>query len=437
MQVAMHCGSIVGSLLQGTISDRFGRKTTFLGCTTIVMISGMCSAFSTNLYIFTILRFIQTVSASGIYIPVFVLGLELVGPTKRLWAGMLMNYFYSFGMILMSGIGYGLRHWKYIQIACSAPAVIFLTYWWLIPEFPRWLISQGKQKEARSIILQIAKSNDRQDIVTLEQLTNEEDESVGQHRIWHLFSTRTMLFRSLIIWANWFVISLTYYGFYFNVGNLSGDFYLNQLISGLVEIPATFLLLPLLDTIGRMKLFVLGMCFGGVFLLVTGLVEVLLRINYVVTVTLAMLGKLGVTVGFSVIYIWAAELFPTPLRSSAMGFGCAFSNIGYILTPYIVQVTSRVAVFGKALPLLLFGGLALVASFLTLLLPETTNERLRETLHSDRHKRKSSVITTLSLPMSPSRRSSYKRILSRHNSRAVLNISTYRTCAHRPAPFSI
>ncbi|XP_069133982.1 organic cation transporter protein-like isoform X2 [Argopecten irradians] len=387
MQVAMHCGSIVGSLLQGIISDRFGRKTTFCGSTTMVMLAGVGSAFSTNLYLFTLLRFIQTICSTSIYVTAFVLGLELVGPSKRLWTGILINYFYTFGLIILSGIGYGLRNWKYIQIACSAPAAIFLVYWWLIPESPRWLISQGKQKEAMSIILKIAKSNDRQDIVTLEQLTTDEDESVGQHRIWHLLTTRVLLLRSLVIGANWFVIALAYYGFYFNAGNLSGDFYLNQLISGLVEIPATFLLLPLLDTIGRMKLFILGMCFGGVFLLTTGLVELFISDN-ITTVVLAMLGKLGVTVGFSVMYLWAAELFPTPLRSSAMGLGCACSNIGYILTPYIVQVTSSVSTLEKALPLLLVGGLSLAASFMTLLLPETANENLPETLQRNRRKPK-------------------------------------------------
>ncbi|XP_033740880.1 organic cation transporter protein-like isoform X3 [Pecten maximus] len=392
MQVAMHCGSIVGSLFQGFISDRFGRKITFCGSTTIILLAGMGSAFSTNIYIFTILRFIQTACSGSVYITAFVLGLEIVGPSKRRWAGILINYFYTAGLIILAGIGYWIRHWKYIQIACSAPAAIFLVYWWLIPESPRWLISQGKQKEARRIILKIAKSNNREDMLALEQLTDDEDEPVKKYGMWHLLSTRTMLCRSVIIWANWFVISLTYYGFYFNAGNLSGDFYLNQLIAGLVEIPATLLLLPLLDTIGRMKLFILGMCVGGVFLLLTGIVEILIS-SHVVTVTLAMIGKLGVTVGFSVVYIWAAELFPTPLRSSAMGLGCACSNIGYIMTPYIVQLTSSVPVLGKALPLLLFGGLALVASFLTVLLPETTNEHLPETLQSD-HRQKSSEIIT-------------------------------------------
>ncbi|OWF48252.1 Organic cation transporter protein [Mizuhopecten yessoensis] len=176
MQVAMHCGSIVGSLLQGLISDRFGRKITFCGSTTLMMLVGVGSAFTTNIYIFTILRFLQTICS-----------------TFRLWAGILINYFYTAGMILLAGIGYGLRHWKYIQIACSAPSAIFLVYWWVIPESPRWLISQGKQEEARAIILTIAKSNHRDHSLTLKQLTDDEDEPVKQYRIWHLLSSRSMI----------------------------------------------------------------------------------------------------------------------------------------------------------------------------------------------------------------------------------------------------
>ncbi|XP_060077972.1 organic cation transporter protein-like [Ylistrum balloti] len=396
IQVAIHCGSIVGSFVQGIISDRYGRKITFCGSTTLLMLAGLGSAFSTNIYMFTILRFIQSTCATSVYITAFVLGLEIVGPSKRRWAGILINYFYTAGLIVLSGIGYGLRHWKYIQIACSAPAALFLVYWWVIPESPRWLISQGKQEQAGVIILKIAKSNHYADNLTLEQLTDDDDdESVRQYRVWHLLSTWPMLFRSLIIWANWFVISLTYFGFYFNASNLSGYFYLNQLIAGLVEIPATLLLLPLLDTIGRKKLFILGMFIGGAFMLLTGVLEILIS-NHAVTVTLAMIGKLGITVGFSVMYIWAAELFPTSLRSTAMGLGCAFSNVGYIIMPYIVQMTSSVPAMGESLPLLLFGGLAIMASFLTVLLPETTNEHLPEILQTHKKRKRSRDTTDVS-----------------------------------------
>lgn len=60
------------------------------------------------------------------------------------------------------------------------------------------------------------------------------------------------------------VVSMGYYGLSLNTGNLSGDFYINFLLSGLAEFPAYTLCLLLLDRIGRRKLHVSCMILGGV-----------------------------------------------------------------------------------------------------------------------------------------------------------------------------
>jgi len=60
------------------------------------------------------------------------------------------------------------------------------------------------------------------------------------------------------------VVSMGYYGLSLNTGNLSGDFYLNFFLSGLVEFPAYTLCLVLLDRTGRKKLHVFTMVGGGI-----------------------------------------------------------------------------------------------------------------------------------------------------------------------------
>ena len=60
------------------------------------------------------------------------------------------------------------------------------------------------------------------------------------------------------------VVSMGYYGLSLNTGNLSGDFYLNFFLSGLVEFPAYTLCLVFLDRIGRKKLHVFTMVGGGI-----------------------------------------------------------------------------------------------------------------------------------------------------------------------------
>ena len=59
-----------------------------------------------------------------------------------------------------------------------------------------------------------------------------------------------------------------------------------------------------------------------------------------VTVTLAMLGKVGAAAAFAVIYVWAAELFPTVVRNAGMGASSSCARIGSMLSPYIAYLVS-------------------------------------------------------------------------------------------------
>ena len=65
------------------------------------------------------------------------------------------------------------------------------------------------------------------------------------------------------------VVSMTYYGLSLNTGNLGGDFYVNFLISGVVEFPAYTLCLVLLDRWGRKKCHCSSMLLGGIACLCT------------------------------------------------------------------------------------------------------------------------------------------------------------------------
>jgi OCT family organic cation transporter-like MFS transporter 4/5 len=62
---------------------------------------------------------------------------------------------------------------------------------------------------------------------------------------------------------------MTYYGLSLNTGNLGGDFYVNFLISGVVEFPAYALCLLLLDRWGRKKCHCSSMLLGGIACLST------------------------------------------------------------------------------------------------------------------------------------------------------------------------
>lgn len=65
-----------------------------------------------------------------------------------------------------------------------------------------------------------------------------------------------------------------------------------------------------------------------------------------------------------------------PYRSAGIGFGSAAARVGGVLCPFILLLGD----YYKMLPYFIFGGSALVAGILILLLPETRNTKLPETV---------------------------------------------------------
>lgn len=59
-----------------------------------------------------------------------------------------------------------------------------------------------------------------------------------------------------------------------------------------------------------------------------------------VTTILAMVGKLGASAAFAVVFIYSSEIFPTILRSGGVGIGSMFARIGALAAPYIADLVS-------------------------------------------------------------------------------------------------
>ncbi|XP_052712009.1 organic cation transporter protein-like [Crassostrea angulata] len=387
-------GVFVGALLLGALSDKIGRKKTLILSVLGLLASSLAVAWAENFYLFCVLRFIVGFCCAGTFMSAFVLGMEIVGPSKRLWAGVVIEYFFALGLVLLCLVGYLVREWKYNEIVLSVPSAFILVYWWLLPESPRWLINRGKFEEAKVIIRKIAKRNKVE--VTEKQLDSLECDETATGQLWHLFTSRVLFVRTIVIFINWCVVSMVYYGLSLNSGSLAGDFYLNFFLTGLVEFPAYTLCLVLLDRTGRKKLHCACMVLGGLACISTIFTVLYLEKRHQIysTVILAMLGKIGAAAAFAVIYVWSAELYPTVVRNVGMGASSSCARIGGMVSPYIADLSTLVdGHFGQALPLVVFGASSVIAGLLSLILPETLGANLPETIEDGKafpnHEKKS------------------------------------------------
>ena len=139
----------------------------------------------------------------------------MVGKESRMIAGVIFMMFFSLGFMLMGVLAFFVTDWRFYQIALTIPGLIFLAYWWIIPESTRWLLANNRKYKAIKQIKRIAESNNV--IVPkemLDKLVENETDSTDPDNNNKKKATALDLFRqphlrskALLIFFNWFVVS--------------------------------------------------------------------------------------------------------------------------------------------------------------------------------------------------------------------------------------
>lgn len=378
---ALMIGVMLGSIIFGDLSDRVGRKPIFFLSLVLQVLFGILVSMSPNYYSFIFSRMIVGSTTSGVYLVAYVIAMEMVGPKKRMLAGVIFQSFFTIGFIMTAGFAYFLRDWRTLQISLTLPGIAFFTYWWFIPESVRWLLTKGRWEEAKTNLRAVAAENNKSlPESVLEGLCHEienekkkESDSQEKPSLLDLFKYPNLRKKSLVIFFLWFVNAGTYYGLSWNTSDLGGNEYINFVISGVVEIPAYAILIFTLDKWGRKGVLCGSMIIAGFCLLSSSFIPT--DINWF-KITLAMVGKLAITASYGTVYILTAEQFPTVIRNVGLGAASTFARIGGILAPYV----NIMAEIWSPLPLIVFGVMALVSGTSALILPETLNKTLPETI---------------------------------------------------------
>ncbi|XP_035980751.1 solute carrier family 22 member 13-like [Fundulus heteroclitus] len=364
-------GFLVGCLVFGAISDRFGRRLAVLLTASLNLLFAMTTALSPNIYVYIVLKFLCGTSSGVIVMNASILMVEWTDPSKSALCTMSIISFFSVGQMLLSGIAYLLNNWRILQIVLFSPLVILLVMlFWILPESARWLITQGRKEEAIKEIRRAAKVNKRK--VPEELLEKLEGEGANKKgTMLDIFRLRYLRKRALIMSSVWFATSLMYYGFSLNVGNFGLDIYLTQFIFGVVEVPARVGILPFLQHFGRKICQATVLLFGGVACLC---VLVVPKDLPVVITVIAVLGKFAATASFATVYVYTAELYPTVLRQNGVGLNAMCARVAGILAPLIRLLD----VYHHTIPMLIYGIVPIVAGGLCVLLPETRNVELQD-----------------------------------------------------------
>ncbi|CAN2387795.1 Solute carrier family 22 member, partial [Pristimantis euphronides] len=371
-------GVLVGVVLFGQLSDRFGRKRVYVTGLGLDVVFSLVNALSPSFVVFLSTRFIVGVMNGGMSLVAFVLLNECIGATYWALAGSLSSLCFALGIAQFALIGYFVHWWRLLALVVNVQGMtIFLLSLW-IPESPRWLYSQGRLHEARDALLFLGRWNCSKPKPF--SLNPRPKDSAPRSNILSICRSDVLRRRTLLMMWAWFVCSLVYYGLTLSTGDLGGNVYLNLALSGLAEVPAYPLCMYLINhkRFGRRSSLCGFLSFAGAACLVIMAVPeqrgpVRRWLN---SQTLSLLGKLCISAAFNIVYIYTSELYPTTVRSLGMGICSMVSRFGGIIAPFVPGLRS----VHWSLPYVVFGSSGVTAGLLSLLLPETLNCPLPETL---------------------------------------------------------
>ncbi|XP_063534941.1 organic cation transporter protein-like [Cydia strobilella] len=374
-QTLFQFGVLVGSLLFGMASDRYGRKKAMISSVVLEVFMGVIASFVPDYWSFTIIRMILGFSIGGVMVVGFVIIMEFVGNEKRAVVSALYQVPFTLGHILLAAFGYYLRDYTHFQLAISIANVYLLLYICLLPETPRWLMAKNKTDEAVILLTCVAKINnmptedikDKVEMYELEHRTN----LPRRGSTIDLFRTPNLRKNILVMSFAWFTCSYCFYGIAQYISQLTEDIFVNVALSGFFCLISCFIAIPMMRYMKRRTIVVISNAISGISLLLLAGIP-----QGIISVVLACIGVLFSFVVFIVVYLYCTEMFPTVVRNAALGISSMMARLGAMIAPFVCNLR----MFDKWAAPVAFGVLPLIAAVLCLLLPETKNCELLTTI---------------------------------------------------------
>jgi sugar porter (SP) family MFS transporter len=184
-------GTVLGSVLGGWPTDRFGRKATLTFIGVLYIISAIGCAFAWNASTFVAARFIGGlgIGISTVAAPLYISEIAPAAYRGRL-AGM-FQFNIVFGILiafasnaLLAGIGE--NSWRWMLGIAAIPSVIYTALCFGLPESPRWLIGRKGDREAGLRVLKLIEpdASPAQLAALADQILTASSERVVASRFW-------------------------------------------------------------------------------------------------------------------------------------------------------------------------------------------------------------------------------------------------------------
>ncbi|EGT47687.1 hypothetical protein CAEBREN_29089 [Caenorhabditis brenneri] len=368
-----YAGVLVGTLSFGTLSDRFGRKPIGIFVFSLSICATFASGMAPTVVILLILRFFVGLSVGGMMVVLSTWVMELILPQQR----MVVRGFFNWGWtrIAMTTICYFTREWRlatYTFALSMIPPLLLAIF--VLPESPIWLHSKGFKSRMIQSEVHIAK-------VAGIPYVPVEHKSIRSKTLLETLKTKGMFRKLRTLWIMWFIGAMCGTASDLNSGNLAGDFYLNQLLFGVLLVFSKMLLLFVDTRFTNFKRRTLhqGSLIGIIISFACLTSFRVMDYHGVEVLTVYLIGTVFIEYTWDACYLCAIELMETSSRASATGSCSLAARAGKIVAPILLHANMWWP-YAVNISIIVLGIINLLVSYF--LLPESKGVNLDD-VHLD------------------------------------------------------
>ncbi len=322
-------GTVIGSLLGGYPTDRYGRRPMLLLIGALYLAGAVWSALAGDVYSFTIARMLGGlgIGLSTVCAPLYIS--EIAPPGRRGRLAGLYQFNIVFGILVayMSNAalaGLGDSAWRWMLGVAAVPSLLYMVVCMTLPESPRWLLARRQDAAgARRVLQRLSPQATRDDIdARLAAIAAAAPDA--PERFWSLRLRRPILLAFLIALFNQLsgINAILYFApRIFEMTGLGPSAALLQSVGiGLTNLLFTFVGVWLIDRLGRRPLMFIGSCGYIASLSLVSWAFFVGHYALVPACIFAFIAAHAIGQG-AVIWVYIAEIFPDRLRAEGQSLG--------------------------------------------------------------------------------------------------------------------
>ncbi len=392
-------GCLLGVMVSGSLSDRYGRKPLMVVASLIFILAAVGTGIVNTIEWFIIFRVFGGIGI-GIASNLSPMYIAEVSPTNirgrfvsinqltiviGILSAQIVNWLIADPIapgedILASWNGQ--MGWRWMFWAGGVPAVFFFLLVFIIPESPRWLATQARYERAGKILSRIGgKEYARQEIEAMKTVVGAVREKLNYKMLLQGKIPKILLIGIVIaVFQQWCGINVIFnyaQEIFSAAGYGVSDILFNIVVTGVTNLIFTFVGMYTVDKLGRRALLlfgaaglacvyaVLGACY---YFQVTGI--------FVLIMVVAAIACYAMTLA-PIAWVVIAEIFPTKIRGMAMAVA-TFSlwTACFVLTYTFPLLNKGLGSYGT---FWVYGAICILGFiFIKMRLPETKGKSLEE-----------------------------------------------------------